>query len=66
MDYGPLTFSLQIGEKWQRYGGTDDWPQYEVFPTTPWDYGLVLDPQAPTKSIEIVRKPVRWQPTLHP
>ena len=41
--YGPLTFSLAIGERWQRYGGTDAWPEEEVFPTTPWNYGLVLD-----------------------
>jgi hypothetical protein len=43
VDYGPLTFALKIGEKWQRYGGTDAWPEFEVFPTTPWNYGLVLD-----------------------
>jgi hypothetical protein len=50
VDYGPLTFSLKIGEKWQRYGGTDAWPEFEVFPTTPWNYGLVLD-----GSFELVR-----------
>jgi hypothetical protein len=43
IDYGPLTFALKIGEKWQRYGGTDAWPESELFPTTPWNYGLVLD-----------------------
>lgn len=39
---GPLWYALRIGEKWQKYGGTDDWPAYEVLPTTPWNYGLVL------------------------
>jgi hypothetical protein len=43
VEYGPLTFSLQIGEKWVRCGGSDAWPEQEVFPTTPWNYGLVLD-----------------------
>ena len=43
VDYGPLTFSLKIGEKWTRYGGTDDWPEWEVHPTTAWNYGFVLN-----------------------
>jgi hypothetical protein len=38
---GPLWYALRIGEKWQKYGGTEAWPAYEVLPTTPWNYGLV-------------------------
>jgi hypothetical protein len=40
--HGPLAFSLKIGERWVRYGGSDAWPEQEVFPTTPFNYGLVL------------------------
>ncbi|MFC7583908.1 hypothetical protein ACFQYP_09190 [Nonomuraea antimicrobica] len=40
VDHGPLTFSLAIGESWRRTGGTPDWPEYEVFPETPWNYAL--------------------------
>ncbi|HWA82094.1 MAG TPA: beta-L-arabinofuranosidase domain-containing protein, partial [Fimbriimonadaceae bacterium] len=40
---GPLTYSLQIGEKYVRKGGTDQWPAYEIHPTTAWNYGLVPD-----------------------
>jgi DUF1680 family protein len=57
VDYGPLTFSLKIGERWARYGGTDVWPEFEVFPTTPWNYGLVLDQRNPAKSFKLARKP---------
>jgi hypothetical protein len=39
---GPLWYSLKIGEEWRRYGGTDAWPAYEILPTKPWNYGLVL------------------------
>ena len=39
---GPLWYALRIGEEWRRYGGTDAWPAYEVLPTTPWNYGLVV------------------------
>jgi hypothetical protein len=57
VDYGPLTFSLEIGEKWVRRGGSDKWPAFEVFPTTPWNYGLVLDQNDPAGSFELVRRP---------
>jgi hypothetical protein len=56
VSYGVLTFSLEIGERWQRCGGTDAWPELEVFPTTPWNYGLVLDEKNPAKSFEVVKR----------
>ncbi|WP_413804832.1 RICIN domain-containing protein [Streptomyces sp. OE57] len=40
---GPLTYSLRIGERYERYAGTDDFPEYAVHPTTPWNYGLTPD-----------------------
>src|SRR5262249_19189905 len=57
VDYGPLTFSLKIGERWTRCGGTDNWPEYEVFPTTPWNYGLALEGKDPTSSFKVDKKP---------
>jgi hypothetical protein len=64
VEYGPLAFSLKIGEKWTRYGGSDAWPEWEVFPTTPWNYGLVLDEKQPAASLEVVRQsgPLPRQP----
>ena len=53
---GPLIYSLKIGERWERYGGTDEWPGYEVFPTTPWNYGLVLDPDKPEASFDVTER----------
>jgi hypothetical protein len=47
VDRGPLTYSLKIGEKYVRHGGTDAWPAFEVYPTTPWNYALVLDADKP-------------------
>ncbi len=40
---GPLTYSLQIKEDFRRHGGTDAWPAWDIFPASPWNYGLVLD-----------------------
>lgn len=67
VDYGPLTFSLKIKEtyhrisskssaqddaKWQANVDTAEWPAYEIFPASPWNYGLV----AWTK-MELIRRP---------
>jgi len=32
------------------------WPGYEVFPTTPWNYGLAIDQKNPTASFKVVHK----------
>ncbi len=53
---GPLWYSLKIGERWEHYGGTDTWPAFEVFPTTPWNYGLVLEERDPASSFEVAKK----------
>jgi len=54
---GPLAYSLAIGEKWIRSGGTDQWPAFEVFPTTPWNYGLIVDTANPAASFKVVKSP---------
>jgi DUF1680 family protein len=56
VDRGPLTYSLKIGEKYVREGGTDEWPAWEIHPTTPWNYGLVLNKNNPASSFRVVRK----------
>lgn len=54
---GPLSFSLKIGEEWRKAPtGTDEWPDWEVFPMTPWNYGLVLDKDDPESSFEVIEK----------
>jgi hypothetical protein len=60
---GPLWYSLRIGERWHRYGGTDAWPAFEILPTTPWNYGLEVDPDRPGASIRVIStKPPVAQP----
>lgn len=64
VDRGPLTFALDIGEKWEKYGGSAQWPDMEVLPTTAWNYGLVLDENDPAKSFTVEQKngPLASQP----
>jgi len=57
VNYGPLTFSLKIKEKWVPYGNRNpNWKEWEVFPDSDWNYGLVLDSSSPEKSFEVVKK----------
>jgi hypothetical protein len=53
---GPLTYSLKIGQEWKPYGGSDKWPEYEVFPTTPWNYGLIVDRGNPARSFTVAKE----------
>ena len=39
---GPLVFGLKIGEAFSVVKGTPPAADYEVRPTTPWNYGLIL------------------------
>lgn len=50
---GPLWYSLKIGEEWRKYGDAK-WPGYEVFPTTPWNYGFA---STDISSLKVTRKP---------
>jgi hypothetical protein len=56
---GPLTYSIKIGEKYVRHGNQDPkapWPAWQIIPTTPWNYGLVVDPAQPERTIQVVKK----------
>ena len=68
VEEGPLVFSLKISEDWQKIGKgmrrpasapASDW---EVHPTTPWNYGLILDVDHPEDSIEKNLRPVGLAP----
>lgn len=54
---GPLTYSLKIQERYERHGGTDQWPAWEIFPDSPWNYGLVLDAENPAETFQVEKAP---------
>jgi hypothetical protein len=58
VDRGPLTYSLKIEERYLPSAGSEtirqsqnenpkanfkEWPAYEIFPVSPWNYGLVVE-----------------------
>jgi hypothetical protein len=60
---GPLWYALRIGEKWQKYGGTEAWPALELLPTTPWNYGLLADGPGGRPDVGLAaRRPPAYQP----
>jgi hypothetical protein len=73
VNYGALTFSLKIDEsyrkvdsrqaaisdsKWQAGVDQSEWPSYEIFPASLWNYGLVLDKRPAADQFEVVRRPM--------
>ncbi len=57
VDYGPLTFSLKIRERYEKMSSRDTamsdsgwqagadesaWPSFEIYPDSPWNYGLMI------------------------
>lgn len=42
LSYGPLTFSLGFSEQYDRIGGTDDWPEFQIISKSNWNYGLLM------------------------
>jgi DUF1680 family protein len=41
VERGPLVYSLKIGESWHKINQTGPSADWEVYPTTPWNYALV-------------------------
>jgi len=72
VDYGPLTFSLLIEEKYEQKGSRETaigdsrwqenadqakWPSFEIHPASAWNYGLLVDKEHPAGSFTIERRP---------
>ena len=63
IERGPLVYALRIGEEWRRIHQDAPYRElphgdWEVYPTTPWNYALDLDPALPERHIQFVEHPV--------
>lgn len=58
VERGPLAYALAIEEDWQQRPAyhrdtiSDNFPTYEIFPQSPWNYGLILE-ENPVASFEV-------------
>ncbi|MBX3747615.1 MAG: glycoside hydrolase family 127 protein [Verrucomicrobiae bacterium] len=67
VERGPLVYALRMGETWTRiHEGMPhrELPHadFEVRPSTPWNYGLVLDEARPEESLRFEERPVGERP----
>ena len=67
IERGPLVYSLKLGETWTRVNADKPHRElphgdFEVRPSTPWNYGLVLDDEAPEASFSFTEQPLGEKP----
>lgn len=63
IERGPLVYSLRVGEEWTRVNIEKPHRElphgdFEVRPTTPWNYGLVLDAQHPEDGLRFEERSI--------
>jgi hypothetical protein len=63
---GPLVYALRVGEDWRRLPNRDDttapFYDWEVYPTTPWNYALAVDPDHSERALRLERGVIADQP----
>jgi len=59
---GPLLLALNIGEAWRQIGGEVPHADWEVLPTTPWNYALQIDPDHVEGSVHVQMQPIGIHP----
>lgn len=62
IERGPLVFSYGIGEDWvqlRERGKASDW---QIYPTTPWNYALNVESAKPLETISVHESPVGTMP----
>ncbi len=67
IERGPLVYSLKIGEEWKRINADKPFRElphgdFEVRPTTPWNYGVLVDETKPETSVTFEEKPIGEKP----
>ena len=79
VDYGPLTLSLKIAEKyvekdsretaigdskWQKGADVNAWPTYEIYPQSAWNYALKLDDKVLEQCLKVEKR--EWPSDNYP
>jgi hypothetical protein len=62
VERGPLVYSLRIGESWHKVKQTGPAADWEIYPTSPWNYGLVVDPKNTSEAFTVAERSVAKQP----
>lgn len=62
IERGPLVYALKIGEEWRKLKGKDPYCDWEIYPTTSWNYALILDVKHIERSFKVFKRAVTDQP----
>ena len=67
VERGPLVYSLAPSESWTRVNADKPHRElphgdFEVRPESPWNYGLLLDPNRPLEGLQFEERPVGERP----
>ena len=62
IERGPLIYSLKIDEEWRYLRGVLPHADWEVLPTTPWNYALAIDREQPERSCRFERRGISENP----
>jgi DUF1680 family protein len=55
---GPLVYALKVGAEWRKVKDNPKFADWEVYPTTPWNYALAIDRSHPNQSVTFHERPV--------
>ena len=53
IERGPLVYALKIGAEWKKVKDNPQFADWEVYPTTPWNYALEIDREHPERSVDL-------------
>jgi hypothetical protein len=67
VERGPLVYALKIGEEWTRINADKPHRElphadFEVRPTTPWNYGLIVDERRADRFVSFAERPIGARP----
>jgi DUF1680 family protein len=58
IERGPLVYALKIGENWRLVRGEPPHGDWEIYPTTDWNYALKINRDNPDESIRFETQPI--------
>ena len=59
---GPLVFALRVGQDWRKLRDRKPTADWEVYPTTAWNYGLAIIPEDPRAGLRVEIKDLAENP----
>jgi len=62
IERGPLVFSYGLGESWVKLGDRGLTADWQVFPTSAWNYAIAVDPEDTAASVSVSEAPISQRP----